>query len=282
MSGSLVDLEGRRILRITGDDATAFLQGLVTNDVDKLKDGLVYAALLSPQGKYLFDFFLFLRDGDIHLDVSGAESESLVRRLTMYRLRSRVEFETADLEVERGLGDNPRPPGAFSDPRHRELGWRCYRGSGEPSGLPESDSAGSPKSSATSIGPRTGIINWTEIRIDNCVPETGIELVPNSTYILEAGFERLNGVDFAKGCYVGQEVTARMRHKTTLRKGLAIVNVDGAVPVGTEIRASGRVAGTLFSQANGKGIAHLRFDRLSDDMSADGIRVWPHEARPNS
>lgn len=276
------ELENRRIVRITGDDAKAFLQGIVTNDVDKLKDGLVYAALLSPQGKYLFDFFLFLRDGDIHLDVSGAEAESLVRRLSMYRLRSRVDFGSSDLEVERGLDDDPRPPGAFSDPRHRELGWRCYRGSGEQGGLPESGPPPSSKRSATSTGSRTEVIDWTAIRIDNCVPETGIELVPNSTYILEAGFERLNGVDFAKGCYVGQEVTARMRHKTTLRKGLAIVNVDGVVPVGTEIHSSGRVAGTLFSQANGKGIAHLRFDRLSDDMSADGIRVWPQEPRPNS
>ena len=282
MSGSLVDSEKRQILRIAGDDAKAFLQGIVTNDVDKLNDGLVYAALLSPQGKYLFDFFLFLRSGDIHLDVSKAQVDSLVQRLTMYRLRSRVEFEAADLEVERGLGTDLRPPGAFSDPRHRELGWRRYRGDGEQERLPESSIPRSSNRSAKGTVSRTGEIDWTAIRVDNCVPETGIELVPNSTYILEAGFERLNGVDFAKGCYVGQEVTARMRHKTTLRKGLAVVNVDGAVPVGTEIRASGRVAGTLFSQANGKGIAHLRFDRLSGDMSADGIKVWPREPRPDS
>ncbi len=278
MNDSIAGPDERRVLRITGNDAKAFLQGIVTNDVDKLKDGLVYAALLSPQGKYLFDFFLFLRDGEIHLDVSEAQADALMQRLSMYKLRAHVEFETVDLEVERGIDENQRPQGAFSDPRHEELGWRFYGGAGEQDGLPGSIVSLPSGRSGPATASRTGEIDWTAIRVANCIPETGIELVSNSTYILEAGFERLNGVDFAKGCYVGQEVTARMRHKTRLRKGLAVVNIDGAAPVGTEIRASGRVAGTLFSQANGKGIAYLRFDRMSDDMSADGIKVRPPEA----
>ncbi|MCY3876902.1 MAG: folate-binding protein [Rhodobacteraceae bacterium] len=278
MSDSSTGPDERRVLRITGDDAKAFLQGIVTNDVDKLKDGLVYAALLSPQGKYLFDFFLFLRDGEIHLDASEAQADALMQRLSMYKLRARVEFETVDLKVERGIDETRRPRGAFSDPRHEELGWRFYSGAGEQDGLPGSNDSPPSRRFAPATGPQTADIDWTAIRVANCIPETGIELVSNSTYILEAGFERLNGVDFAKGCYVGQEVTARMRHKTRLRKGLAVVNVDGAVPVGTEIRASGRVAGTLFSQARGKGIAYLRFDRMSGEMSADGVKVRPPEA----
>ncbi len=279
MSDSSTGPDERRIVRITGDDAEAFLQGIVTNDVDKLKGGLVYAALLSPQGKYLFDFFLFLRDGELHLDASEAQADALMQRLTMYKLRARVKFEAIDLKVERGIDENLRPRGAFSDPRHEELGWRFYRGADELDGLPGScESPPSRRFAPASTGSQAGEIDWTAIRVANCIPETGIELVSNSTYILEAGFERLNGVDFSKGCYVGQEVTARMRHKTRLRKGLAVVNVDGAVPVGTEIRASGRVAGVLFSQANGKGIAYLRFDRMSDDMSADGTKVWPPDA----
>ena len=278
MNNSMTGQDERRVLRITGDDAKAFLQGIVTNDVDKLKDGLVYAALLSPQGKYLFDFFLFLRDGEIHLDVSAAQAGALMQRLSMYKLRAHVEFETVDLEVERGIDESLRPRGAFSDPRHEELGWRFYRGADEQDELPGPNESPPSGRLAPEICSQAGEIDWTAIRVANCIPETGIELVPNSTYILEAGFERLNGVDFAKGCYVGQEVTARMRHKTRLRKGLAVVIVDGAVPVGTEIRASGRVTGTLFSQANGKGIAFLRFDRMSDDMSADGIKVRPPEA----
>ena len=102
-------------------------------------------------------------------------------------------------------------------------------------------------------------IDWDAIRVHHLIPESGIELVPDDTYILEAGFERLHGVDFRKGCYVGQEVTARMKHKTELRKGLVRVQIDGAAPVGTEITAQdGKPVGTLFTQSGGFAMAHLR------------------------
>ena len=141
------------------------------------------------------------------------------------------------------------PAGAFSDPRHPALGWRGYDGqAGE-------------------------AIDWDAIRVDHCVPETGVELIPDQSYILECGFECLNGVDFRKGCYVGQEVTARMKHKTTLRKGLATVVVDGATPAGTEITAAGRSAGMLYTQSGGRGIAYLRFDRASAEMQAGTAKV---------
>ncbi|MEL7204974.1 MAG: tRNA-modifying protein YgfZ, partial [Pseudomonadota bacterium] len=106
----------------------------------------------------------------------------------------------------------------------------------------------------------------------HCIPETGRELTAD-TYILEAGFERLHGVNFRKGCYVGQEVTARMKHKTELRKGLVTVDVSGSAPVGTEILASGKPAGTLFTQAGGKAIAFLRFQRAASDMDAGSATV---------
>jgi folate-binding protein YgfZ len=115
-------------------------------------------------------------------------------------------------------------------------------------------------------------VDWNSLRVAHLVPETGIELTPD-TFILEAGFERLHGVDFRKGCYVGQEVTARMKHKTELRKGLAQVTVSGAAPVGTELRTDGKSAGTLFTQADGKGIAYLRFDRAKGAMQADQTTV---------
>jgi folate-binding protein YgfZ len=107
------------------------------------------------------------------------------------------------------------------------------------------------------------------------VPEAGVELVPDDSYILEAGFERLHGVDFRKGCYVGQEVTARMKHKTELRKGLVRVAVEGAAPVGTPILANGKEAGTLFSQSGGQAIAWLRHDRIQPVMQAGGALVRP-------
>ncbi|MEZ5779109.1 MAG: folate-binding protein [Paracoccaceae bacterium] len=240
---------GRRLIEVSGTERLEFLQGLVTNDVGQLRDGLVYAALLTPQGKYLADFFL-VRHGDaILLDADASQADALSRRLMMYRLRADVNIGPSPLQVRRGLGVAPK--GAFADPRHPALGWRAY-------------------------GPETGdapSIDWDAIRVEHTIPESGIELIPDETYILEVGFERLHGVDFRKGCYVGQEVTARMKHKTELRKGLVTVGVEGAAPAGTEIRAGDKPAGTLYTQAAGKGIAYLRFDRMGTDMRAAGARI---------
>lgn len=232
----------RRILRLSGPDARSFLQGLITNDVEKIDQGLVYAALLTPQGKYLADFFLVADGKDVLLDVAADLADGLSKRLTMYRLRAKVEITTSDMQVSRGTGSSP--DGALADPRHADLGWRLYGATGGDDGS-----------------------DWNAIRVAHCIPETGIELTADS-FILETGFETLNGVDFRKGCYVGQEVTARMKHKTTLRKGLCQVEINGQAAPGTEITANGKIAGTLFTQSGPRAIAYLRFDRASDDMQA--------------
>jgi len=240
----------RRILRLTGADRTGFLQGLVTNDLAGLKDGIVYAALLSPQGKYLVDFFLVPAPDAILIDVKDSFADGLFRRLSMYKLRADVQIAPCPLHVTRGTG--AVPDGAFEDPRDPALGWRRY-----------SEAAGA-----------DGRTDWEALRVTRAIPETGVELIPDDTYILEAGFERLHGVDFRKGCFVGQEVTARMKHKTELRKGLVTVAVEGAAPVGTEVTtADGKAAGMLFTQSGGKGIAHLRFDRAKGEMRAGAARV---------
>ena len=238
----------RALFEITGTDAEHFLQGLVTNKVERLADGMIYAAILTPQGKYLADFFLSQRGEAIVLDVAESLSQSLLMRLSMYKLRADVTIAPLELHVHRGVGDTPDD--GFADPRDPSLGWRAYRDA------PQQDDA----------------IDWDALRVAACVPETGIELTPDS-YILEAGFERLHGVDFRKGCYVGQEVTARMKHKTELRKGLAIVDVQGAAPIGTEITRDGRAVGTLFTQSGGKAIAYLRFDRAGEGMVAGDAKV---------
>lgn len=237
----------RSIFEITGADREHFLQGLVSNDVRRLADGPVYAALLTPQGKYLADFLLVPQGEKILLDIAAPIAEATVRRLSMYKLRADVQISPSDLQVRRGTG--PAPEGAVADPRHPALGWRLY---GAEAGDDGSD--------------------WDAIRVAHCIPETGIELTPE-TYILEAGFERLHGVDFRKGCYVGQEVTARMKHKTDLRKGLVTVAITGTAPVGTEITAEGRVVGTLFTQSGGHAIAHLRLDRATGPMQAGAAQV---------
>ena len=167
----------------------------------------------------------------------------------MYRLRAQVQMTPSDLTVTRGLG--APPPGAFADPRHPALGWRLY-GPAQPEAA----------------------VDWDAIRVAHLIPETGVELIPDDTYILEAGFERLQGVDFRKGCYVGQEVTARMKHKTETRKGLVQLQISGAAPLGTPIvMGDGRVAGTLFTQSGGLALAHMRFDRMDGPLQAADAEI---------
>lgn len=241
----------RKILKIDGADARDFLQGLISNDMRKLDtDGIVYAAMLTPQGKYLADFFVVRGDAGLLVDVDAGLADDLLRRLTMYRLRAKVVISLTDMTVARGTG--PAPDGALADPRHPSLGWRHYGGMGDDG------------------------TDWDALRVAACIPQTGVELIPNETFLLEVGFDRLNGVDFRKGCYVGQEVTARMRHKTELRKGLVRVQVTGDAEPGTAITADGKPAGTLHTRSGDAAIAYLRFDRAGGTMQAgDAQVIWP-------
>lgn len=235
----------RKIIRITGEDRLEFLQGLVTNDVRRAP---VWAALLTPQGKYLADFFI-VPDGDsLLLDVHADLAGDVLKRLALYKLRSKVTFEETDMPVARGTG--AAPDGAIMDPRHEALGWRHYGQTGDDGS------------------------DWDAIRVAHMIPETQIELIPNETFILEAGFERLHGVDFRKGCYVGQEVTARMKHKTELRKGLTRLRIEGNAEPGTPITRDGKEVGSVFTQSGGRALAHVRFDRLGDGMEAGGARLF--------
>ena len=241
----------RRIVNLSGKDCLTFLQGLVSNDVLPLAqaDGVVWAALLTAQGKYLADFMVVRCNGQLLLDLPQSQADSTLQRFSMYRLRADVVMTPSRVMVTRGLG--PAPLGAMPDPRHPDLGWRHY--------------GAAPGAQAD--------VDWDAIRVTHLIPESGIELIANDSYILENGFERLHGVDFRKGCYVGQEVTARMKHKTLLRKGLVRVKIDAQVPVGTVIFSDDKEAGTVFTQSGGRAIAWLRLDRSAGDMTAGGARV---------
>jgi len=233
----------RRLLCLTGTDAVDFLQGLVTNDVSKAEDGLVYAALLTPQGKYIADFFIAKEENSYLLDTDAAQTDALAKRLTMYKQRADVQITEDPRTVSTGTGE--APDGALADPRHPDLGWRLY--------------ADQNHSDQT---------DWTDLHVRHVIPAAGAELTPDS-FLLEMGFERLGGIDFKKGCYVGQEINARMKHKTQLRKGLAQVSIEGTAPVGTDItNESGKIVGTLFRQSHGKALAYLRFDRAAGPLTA--------------
>lgn len=240
--------ENRAVIRITGADRQRFLQNLVTNDVAEA--GLTYTALLDPKGRFLADFFLLARNEEILLDVDATLAPGLSQRLNMYKLRSDVVLEATDIVPGRGLG--AMPEGAYADPRHPALGWRTYDDAA-PNATPS--------------------VNWDAIRVAHCIPAYPAELTPD-TLILEAGFERLNGVNFKKGCYVGQEVTARMKHKTELRKGFVTVALEGAGVSGSDIlSAEGKKVGQLHTVSGTHAIAYLRFDQAGGDMTAGEAKV---------
>jgi len=237
----------RTVISISGDDRINFLQGLVTNDVAKAADSIIYTALLTPQGKFMVDFFVIGQGDRLLLDVATSHAQMLGQRLMMYRLRAKVEIAQTDLTVSRGTG--PIPDGAIADPRHPALGWRAY---GE-----------------TDISDST---NWNAVNVTYQVPTTGIELTED-TYILEAGFEALHGVDFKKGCFVGQEIVARMKHKTVLKKGLARVQISGTAQTGDAITADGKPVGTLHTISGDEALAYLRFDRAEGVMQAGDATI---------
>ncbi len=236
----------RTILAVSGADRDHFLQGLITNDVKKAKGGIAYAALLTPQGKYLADFFVVGQEDRLLIDVDSAQASALAMRLSMYKLRADVQIADSGLKVRTGTGAPPE--GALVDPRDPGMGWRLYGAEGGDDGS-----------------------DWAALRVAHQVPAYGAELGPDS-YILEMGFERLNGVDFRKGCYVGQEVTARMKHKTELRKGLARLRLAGAVAPGTPILSGDKEAGIIHTVAGDHALSYVRFDR-AEAMTAGGIAV---------
>ena len=240
-------MNNRVVLSVKGSDRHSFLQGLVTNDVKRARDGIIYTALLTPQGKLITDFFVVGQEDALLIDVAAETAPTLFQRLSMYKLRADVQITETELVVSTGLG--AMPDGAVIDPRGPQMGWRYY--------------------GQEDIGQD---IDWDAQRVAHGIPELGRELNSES-YILEMGFERLNGVDFKKGCYVGQEVTARMKHKTELRKGLRRITLSEPVIEGTPIHSGEKEAGTVHTVSGREALAYLRFDRISDDMTAGAARV---------
>ena len=238
----------RTILCVSGPDAKSFLQNLVTNDVTKLNSNIIYSALLTPQGKLVTDFFLVGSGQDVLIDVNSKVSDTLLKLLSLYRLRANINIEKTDLKVSTGIKN--RPHKGLGDPRHSKMGWRYYSNED----LSEKN------------------IDWEKLRIENLIPEFGKELSSDS-YILEYGFENLNGVDFKKGCYVGQEVTARMKHKSTLKKGLTKIKTNESVPYNTPIYANNKIVGKVYSSTKSQALAYLRFEFASKKMMAGEIEI---------
>lgn len=244
-----VFLPDRAVVSVTGKEAASFLQGLVSCDVNKIKPGQAsLGALLSPQGKFLFDFFL-IRDGEgFLLDTQQGRVEELLKKLAMYRLRAAVEIvRREDIQVMAVLGNAPSvEEGAVkvADPRHEAMGWRVY---------------------TTGKIETTGeFAAYDKFRLALGLPDGIRDAVVERSLLLENGYDKMGGVDFAKGCYVGQEVTARSKHRGELRKYVCIVRAAQSLPpTGTEIHAAGKAIGEMRSSQGTIGLALVRTDMLA-------------------
>jgi folate-binding protein YgfZ len=260
---SICLLDDRAVVAVSGPEASGFLQGLITNDAESLPEGsAAYAALLTPQGKILFDFVIARRAGEFLLDCAADVANALVKRLLLYRLRSKVVIERRDdMAVLAAWNDTALPDPDFPDPRLTALGRRSIISRNS---LP-SDAVGAEF--------------YLAHRLDCGVPE-GADFAPDKIFALDAGLEELHGVSFDKGCYVGQELTARMKHRGTARKRvLPVATIDGSALAAPEtpVGAGTCDLGAIVSAYGARGFALIRLDRLAEnetsELQAAGTRV---------
>jgi tRNA-modifying protein YgfZ len=254
-------LENRAVIALSGAEARDFLQGLITNDIYACREGgAIYAALLTPQGKILFDFFV-VPNGENRwlIDCAAGRAADLIKRLTLYRLRAKVEIAGRPELAVGAMWDNGDMIASrtdallYPDPRLRDLGFRMI---GSKTVLAEATRSMAPG-------------DYHAHRLKLGVPDSA-DIPSDQVFALDAGFEELMGVSFKKGCYVGQEVTARMKHRASARKRFLIAEIPGEMASGTPLEAGGRELGTLASGKNSHALALVRLDRLDD---AEGKQV---------
>jgi folate-binding protein YgfZ len=258
-------LPDRGVVKVAGEDARNFLNGLITTDLDRLKPGLGrFGALLTPQGKIIVDFLITEvpagHGGGFLIDCPKALADSLATKLKFYKLRAKVTVENLDLGVLAAWGGAlaAQPDLAFADPRNAELGTRIL--------IPEdlkqklSDLIGAELVDAA---------EYEAHRIALGVPRGGLDFMYSDAFPHETNMDRLAGVDFDKGCYVGQEVVSRMQHRGTARTRSVKVLLDDLSPeAGVSVMAGDKPVGTMGSSAQGKGIALVRIDRVADAIDA--------------
>ena len=269
-------LPDRGVIKVSGEDARKFLDNLVTADLGPVQPGIGrFAALLTPQGKIIADFLITEapagHGGGLLLDCPRQLAEPLATKLNFYKLRAKVNVEnlSGDIGVLAGWDGEPStlPDLAFADPRCAELGWRIL--------LPET------------VAERAGALigaQWTTAsayeahRIACGVPRGGVDFAYGDAFPHETNMDRLHGVDFDKGCYIGQEVVSRMQHRGTARSRVVPLLVDGPAPAaGANIVAGDKLIGTMGSSADGHGLALLRIDRAGEALEAG--EAWLADGR---
>jgi folate-binding protein YgfZ len=272
-------LESRGLITVGGDDRIEFLQGLISNDIRRVApDRAIWAALLTPQGKYLHDFFVTEIGGAFFLDCERARLMDLGQRLSRYKLRAKVDFGIADKhevavlpgKAALGRAGLPAEPGAgrtvsggviYADPRLAEAGARAVL----------------PKDGGEAVLRDMGFVpgeaaDYEAQRLGLGLPDGSRDLVVERAILLESNFDELHGVDWNKGCYMGQELTARTKYRGLVKKRLLPVDIAGAAPPpGTQVLLGEKDAGEMRTAADGKGLALLRLEQLERALSGDGV-----------
>ena len=256
----LAHLPARAVLYLTGGDRVGFLNGLVSNDVALAAPGrAIWAALLTAQGKWLADFFILATADALLIDCEAAQAEMLASRLTRYKLRADIHLAASPLHVATAWGgtqDLPEGTIAAPDPRLPGAGWRVL---------------------CPSLPPATASFDdWDRHRIGLGLPDGSRDLEPEKTVLLEAGFDELNGVSWTKGCYMGQELTARTRYRGLLKRRLVPVEIAGPPPApGTPVLRDGAEVGTMRSGHGPAGLALLRLDAIGSILRCGEATLTP-------
>ncbi len=251
MSAKVAELARRGVVAVSGADAQAWLDDLMTSDMPRHEGGAAYGALLSPQGKVLFDFLVMAEGERFLFDLARDRVDDFVKRLMLYRLRAKVEIAAAGDRQVIAAWDGEMS--GYPDPRLSTLGTREFFAGPVQANASEAD--------------------YDAHRISLGIPEGGIDFAFGDVFPHDVDMDQIGGVDFKKGCYIGQEVVSRMEHRGTARRRFVIA--DGATPLpapGTPVLAGEKSIGTLGSSAGTQGLALVRLDRAKEAMDA-GVQI---------
>ncbi|MBG0510282.1 folate-binding protein YgfZ [Agrobacterium sp. MOPV5] len=243
-------LADRRLIRVSGTGAEEFLNNLITADVENLPEGEARAAaLLTPQGKILFDFLIWRDGGDYLIETGAAEQDALLRRLTMYKLRAPVDLKAETFEGVSVFWNETAPTAGTRDGRFGKAGIDLYR---------------IPGASASD-----DIAAYDALRVEHGIAESGRDYALQDAFPHDVLMDVNDGVSFKKGCFVGQEVVSRMKHRGTARRRVVTVSAEGALAAsGTEITADGKPVGTLGTVCGNRALAIVRIDRIADALAS--------------
>ena len=272
--GAYANLGNRAVIDVGGADALSFLQGLITNNMEHVSETqAIYAALLTPQGRFLHDFFIIEYLGRFMVDIDAQHAAAFIKRLNLYKLRARVEIsditshwavcaiipENKQVQIVTDLVRGP----IYQDPRHEKLGLRAIVAKGN-------DYWAELKEISE--------LEYDSLRISLCIPTTGHELIPEKSFLLDYGFEELKGVDFDKGCYVGQEVIARTKHRSLVKRRLFLIETSVELNAAnqTEIMSDEIIAGEVLSVSENRATALLRIDLVAKGgLTIGGTPITP-------